>query len=371
MRVDLLRDAARQLEICNACRYCEGYCAVFPALERRTEYDEDAVKYIANLCHDCRDCYYACPYAPPHEFAIDLPHVLSDVRVATYQQATPVSALRSAGSRVRRDLALTVAGLIVTLAVAILVTGGAVFSPQVGPGSFYRVIPWLLMVVPGMLLGTWVAGALLIGGVRFYRATSSAPFEWFNMRALATASWEALTLRYLGGGGDGCRYPTSRASNARVYLHSLVFGGFALTFLSTTLAAFYQDILEILPPYPLLSPPVVAGALGGMAMIVGCGGLVVLKAVADRTTGSEEMRGLDMAFLVNLGLASLTGMLLLVFRDTAAMGVLLVGHFGTLGTLYLTAPYTKFAHFVYRYAALVRNQIEVKRELKALEQEPG
>ena len=167
------------------------------------------------------------------------------------------------------------------------------------------------------------------------------------------------------------RYPTSRVSSARVYLHTLVFGGFALTFLSTTVAAFYQDILEILPPYPLWSAPVVTGSIGGIAIIVGCVGLLGLKVVADRRTGSEEMRGLDVAFLVNLGLASLTGMLLLVFRDTAAMGVLLAIHFGTLGTLYLTAPYTKFAHFVYRYVALVRNRIEAKHELAVLEQQAG
>ena len=24
-------EVARQLQICNACRYCEGFCAVFPA----------------------------------------------------------------------------------------------------------------------------------------------------------------------------------------------------------------------------------------------------------------------------------------------------------------------------------------------------
>lgn len=368
MRADLLRNAARQLEICNACRYCEGYCAVFPALERRTQYDEDAVKYIANLCHDCRDCYYACPYAPPHEFAIDLPNVLSEVRIATYQEATPVGALRAAGRKVPRDLALSLAGGIVALAVAILATGDAVFSPQAGPGAFYRVIPWLLMVVPGMLLGVWVGVALLIGAIRFFRATATGPWEWLDVRALAAASWEALTLRYLGGGGDGCRYPTSRVSNARVYLHTLVFGGFALTFVSTTIAAFYQDILDILPPYPLWSGPVVTGTIGGIAIIVGCAGLLTLKTIDDRRTGSEDMRGLDIAFLVNLALASLTGLLLLAFRDTAVMGILLVAHFGTLGTLYITAPYTKFAHFVYRYVALVRNQIEAKRELVVLEQ---
>ena len=147
----------------------------------------------------------------------------------------------------------------------------------------------------------------------------------------------------------------------------LVFGGFALTFLSTALAALEQDVFGMLPPYLLLSPPVLTGALGGIAILVGCGGLLVLKAAADRRMGSETMRGLDVAFIVNLGLASLTGMLLLAFRDTSAMGLLLVAHFATLGTLCLTARYTKFAHFVYRYAALVRNRIETRREQAEIE----
>ena len=61
------------LAICNACRYCEGYCAVFPALERRLAFDESDVHYLANLCHNCGACLYACQYAPPHEFAAQLP----------------------------------------------------------------------------------------------------------------------------------------------------------------------------------------------------------------------------------------------------------------------------------------------------------
>jgi citrate/tricarballylate utilization protein len=55
-------------------------------------------------------------------------------------------------------------------------------------------------------------------------------------------------------------------------------------------------------------------------------------------------------------------MLVLIFRDTAAMGTLLVLHLGILGGLYVTAPYGKFAHVVYRYGALVRNRVEARRE---------
>ena len=62
---DLLTEANRQLTICNACRYCEGYCAVFPALERRSVLREGDLALLANLCHDCRACYQACMYTPP------------------------------------------------------------------------------------------------------------------------------------------------------------------------------------------------------------------------------------------------------------------------------------------------------------------
>ena len=45
-------EASRQLTICNACRYCEGYCAVFPALERLSSLTPGDVTHFADLCHD-------------------------------------------------------------------------------------------------------------------------------------------------------------------------------------------------------------------------------------------------------------------------------------------------------------------------------
>ncbi|MGE3844414.1 MAG: tricarballylate utilization protein TcuB, partial [Vicinamibacterales bacterium] len=59
-QVDLVREGARLLTICNACRYCEGYCAVFVAMERRLTFESGDVAYLANLCHNCGECLYAC-----------------------------------------------------------------------------------------------------------------------------------------------------------------------------------------------------------------------------------------------------------------------------------------------------------------------
>ena len=60
---DILKESERVMQICNACRYCEGLCAVFPAMERRRTFTEKDLKYLANLCHNCRGCYYACQYS--------------------------------------------------------------------------------------------------------------------------------------------------------------------------------------------------------------------------------------------------------------------------------------------------------------------
>jgi citrate/tricarballylate utilization protein len=75
-------EVARQMQICNACRYCEGFCAVFPAMTRHLEFGKADIHYLANLCHNCGACYHACQYAPPHEFAINVPQAMASTMAA-------------------------------------------------------------------------------------------------------------------------------------------------------------------------------------------------------------------------------------------------------------------------------------------------
>ena len=77
-------EVGRQMTVCNSCRYCEGYCAVFPAMTRRLEFSKADINYLANLCHNCGACLHACQYAPPHEFAINVPQAMAKVRLETY-----------------------------------------------------------------------------------------------------------------------------------------------------------------------------------------------------------------------------------------------------------------------------------------------
>src|SRR5919197_6307654 len=83
-----VEEGERVMRICNACRYCEGFCAVFPAMERRLTFSDQDLHFLANLCHDCRECLYSCQYAPPHPFGLNLPQTLAAIRRDTYRKYT-------------------------------------------------------------------------------------------------------------------------------------------------------------------------------------------------------------------------------------------------------------------------------------------
>jgi citrate/tricarballylate utilization protein len=358
-RVDIPDTTFWQLEVCNACRYCEGYCAVFPALERRRRFTPADVVYLANLCHDCRACYYACMYAPPHEFGVNIPKALAEVRERTYAgYALPrvISDLATQNTRLLGGATLISA--IFFLAV-VAVNGGQFVQRHEGPGAFYAVVPYMAMMLPALLVSVYAIGVILVGAFAFSRDIHGKPLDYLQWRGLLSAAGEALGLRYLrGGSAGGCYYPTERTSNSRLILHMLVFYGFLSAFAATIAAFILQDIFDQLPPYPIFSAPVVLGSVGGIAMIVGCTGLLYLKWRSDRAPADERTLQLDWLFLLSLNVVSITGMLLLVLRETAAMPLLLVLHLATVLGLYIAAPYGKFAHFVYRYAALVQNRLE-------------
>ncbi|MCH1998574.1 tricarballylate utilization protein TcuB, partial [Achromobacter xylosoxidans] len=129
-------EVARVMQICNACRYCEGFCAVFPAMTRRLEFGKADLNYLANLCHNCGACLHACQYAPPHEFAVNVPQAMAKVRLQTYTEYAFPAAL---GKLYRRNgLALslaTAAGLALFLALTVMLTGGLLHAPMAG--NFY------------------------------------------------------------------------------------------------------------------------------------------------------------------------------------------------------------------------------------------
>jgi citrate/tricarballylate utilization protein len=186
---------------------------------------------------------------------------------------------------------------------------------------------------------------------------------------LRGAAWDAAGLTYLDGGGIGCTYPDMRPSFARRNFHHLTFYGFLLCFAATVAGTIYHYVFAIVAPYPFYSLPVILGTLGGIGLIVGPVGLMVLRARRDPDLGDRAQDGMDAAFLVLLLLTSVTGLSLLAGREAHGMGVLLALHLGAVMALFLTMPYGKLVHALFRFAALLRFHVERLRPVARVESE--
>jgi citrate/tricarballylate utilization protein len=361
----LIAEAQRMMGICNACRYCEGYCAVFPALQRRLEFREDDVHYLANLCHNCGACLYACQYAPPHAFRLNFPRALAQVRERTYRQFAWPEFLGRLFERNGVVVSLaTAAGIALLFLVTALGSDPArLFQPYSdAQGSFYAVLPHGTMVALFGGVSLFVVLVLAVSFFRFWPALGEEAVEFVRAGSFTQALRDALTLKYLdGGSGDGCTYPDERPSYARRTWHHFTFYGFMLCFAATSVATIYHYVFGWKAPYPIASVPVLLGIAGGIGLLAGPAGLLWLRRERDPELVDPAQRGMDVGFLVLLILVSATGLALLFLRETRAMGVLLAVHLGAVLALFLTLPYGKFVHALYRFAALVRFHLERRR----------
>jgi glycerol-3-phosphate dehydrogenase subunit C len=86
----------RVFDICHTCRRCFNLCDSFPRLfdliDESATGELDAVKpadykKVVDACTLCDLCFMTkCPYVPPHEWALDFPHLMLRYRAAEVKQ---------------------------------------------------------------------------------------------------------------------------------------------------------------------------------------------------------------------------------------------------------------------------------------------
>ena len=349
-------EAERIMTICNACRYCEGHCAVFPAMEKRLAFGQADLEYLANLCHNCGSCYHHCQYADPHEFQINVPRTFADLRQDTYAAyAFPHFMGQAFHNNGLWATAITVFSFIV------LFLSFGNFPDQVE--DFYSIIPHNVLAGTFGAVGVFVALALGAGITRYWRSLALPSPLALNWSHVFTGIKQALTLKYLdGGSGDGCTYPTEAPSKARRIFHHLTFYGFMLCFAATSVATVYHYGFDWIAPYTYLSLPKIFGITGGIGLIIGPVGLLWLKHQADTEPKPAANKGMDAAFLILLLLTSLSGLALMLSSGTAYLGAVLIVHLGFVLALFLTLPYGKFVHGLYRLVALIAYATEIDKD---------
>jgi len=348
-------EVGRIMKICNACRYCEGFCAVFPAMTRRLEFGQADIHYLANLCHNCGSCLHACQYAPPHEFAVNVPQAMAKVRGETYVSYAWPQALGGLYKNNGLTVALALAaGLALFLVLTLQITGGILHAPLAG--NFYAIFPHNTLALMFGAVFAFAVLALTLGVRRFWGEIT--PGE-ISGEAGAEAAGNVLQLKYLDGGhGMGCNNADDAFTLLRRRFHHFTFYGFMLCFAATSVATLYHYLLGLHAPYAMSSLPVMLGIAGGIGLLIGPAGLLWLNLKRHPLHGDAAQKPMDRGFIALLFLTSLTGLLLLGLRDTAVMGMLLAVHLGVVMALFLTMPYGKFAHGIFRSASLLKWSIE-------------
>jgi citrate/tricarballylate utilization protein len=353
------QEVARQMQVCNACRYCESFCATFSAMTRRLTFADADIHYLANLCHNCGACLHACQYAPPHDFGINVPQAMARVRLETYTRYAWPAAFGKLYAANGLWVALCLAfGLTVFLCLA-LNLNGTLFG-TVADNNFYNIFPHGLLVNLFLPVFGFIVLSLGLGVRSFWRdVTPATGRQEPNLDATSGAVWDALHLKNLDGGhGEGCHNEDENWTDARRKAHHLTFYGFMLCFLATSVATLYHYVFGWVAPYDLTSLPKLFGVTGGLFLGVGTMWLAWLHLHRHPDHGDSAQRPMDLGFIALLWLTAWSGMLLVVVKASPYMPLVLAVHLGVVMALFLTLPYGKFAHGIFRMAALLRHHVE-------------
>lgn len=293
-----------------------------------------------------RGCYYACQYTAPHEFDLNLPQALANVRQDSWEDlAFPKAAGRAFQ---KNGVAIAVAAVI---GFALLFWAAKALGSQGGEG-FYAVMSHNAMVAIFLPAFLFPLVSIAISLRRYWQRVGAGPFKPAH---LVKALKQAAQMKNLKGGhGDGCNFENEdRFTHARRMAHQAVMYGFLLCFASTSVATVMHYALDMPAPYGLFSLPKLLGLSGGLVMVLGCVEMIRLKLHSDRSLGASGAFGGEVAFVGLLGFVGLSGLVLYGLGQTAAMPALLAMHLGAVLTFFLLTPFTKMAHGFYRLAALI------------------
>jgi CitB domain protein len=337
---DIFDEAHRILNICNICKYCNGYCEVFRASERHPDLTRDEITYLAHLCHNCRNCWPACQYAPPHVFNINIPAVMAEIREKSWK---------------RRNWIALVFIVLYPLLTLLLVPWSVLFAVHEGPGAFYRVLP-LWVLVTTSLLPTVISGSFLLIRLILFWKNSGGGNPW---GAFIAALRDMAFLTNLKGGGIGCNDYDDVFSQWKRRFHMLLAGGFLMCLLATCLVAVYHFAFGLISPHPILSLPVMLSMIGGIGVLIGAAGLGWIKYKADPQLDAAPR---DFSLLILLFLIALTGYGVAFLRSTSAMGLMLAIHMGFVTGFFATLSCGKIAHVPFRALALLRAAMERHKE---------
>jgi len=360
---EIFAEAIRQYDVCMSCRFCVGFCPVWDALDRRifikpkNSVDEADAKLFAYLCHDCRNCYYACPYVEPHEFNLNIPKINSSVRKELNKEYAWPRSFSNVFGKINY-----VSSIAFLIFMTIFIIISSIFyqkNPFMVNGFALLSAEENIIILTGVLIGAYGLGILIFEGLSYWKDIAGNYRNLFDLRANIKAIKDVLLHRWFTAEGEGCDYPNEYPHLYRFIFHLLIFYGFILDLIATISAAIYMHFLGIPPPYGNLSLPVLTGMAGGFLIILGAIGLLVIKQGSNKKLMDSYWMNIDSWLLYFLILIMATGFSVNFLKNYDFSGIILIVHLSLVATLFVLIPYSKLVHIIFRYLALVEHYAEI------------
>ena len=303
------------------------------------------------LCHQCNDCSERCPRdAKPGD-------VMQALRsIAVEELATPPF-LGKLVANIKSTWPIVIGvPILFWIALVSIATGFNTTPPEGHPFGYGVLAPTLLVDAIFVPAAAWVVFACYTSGTRFWKLLGSngAPRQGKFLPHVAPAVLEILSHRRFGSCGS---------AKPRKLGHQILFWGFMGAFVTTLLAMGYEWVPKILGwevhlPIPLLHPFKIIGNASAILLVVG-----VTMLIGGRMTGDESAgrtNAFDRFFLTIVALVIGSGVFAEILRlaDMIPLGsAVYILHLGTILCMFLTVPYSKFAHILYRTLAMVHERM--------------
>ncbi len=348
---EVLASGGGDLKKCFQCATCSTVCELSPEdspfprkqmIEAQWGLKDRLLKDPAIwLCHNCGQCTTSCPRgARP-----------SDVLGALRRTAIKSFAFPAfMGKAVANPRMLPVLFLLPALIFAAILWW-APKGPSTAQLEFANVFPIPVLEVLFFAVAGLVAAAFTVSIQRFASA----------MRTPGAGRITTGLLPALGFIATHERFAKCVGNRSRYWGHFLTLWGFAGLALVGTIVGIGSMLGLMRTPLPLLHPAKIFANLCAVVILAGLAFLFADRAGNRRNRAASTY--FDWFFLLTIGGVVVTGVIseLLRMSQSSIMYPVYFVHLMLILALFLYAPYSKFAHLVYRTVAIAAQEAEARR----------
>jgi quinone-modifying oxidoreductase subunit QmoC len=354
-RAELLRRGAGDAARCMQCATCSSVCDLATAdtaFPRRQILwaqwglaDRLAADPAIWLCHQCNDCTARCPRdAAPGD-------ALQAIRSVVIERLGAPGVLARLVARAGTTWPVLIGVPILFWALYVRAVNG--FDAVRTPLSYTDVVPTWMIYSVFLPAAAFALAASFLGARRVWAAWGAGERRTGTLfQGLARVAADVLLHR---------RFERCGAAHPRRSGHLLLVLGFLGALVTTSLLGVAMDVFHVRTPLPQGNPIKLLGNASAVLLVLG---LALLVANRRRPDAAGRTQAFDAFFLSLVAAVALSGVAAELGRlhlAPAAAVALYVVHLGTVLTLFLTFPFSKFAHALYRTLAMAHQRLASER----------